>query len=1034
MRKLDKIIIITLFIILLSSFVTSIKIDSGLTHYYNFTQGANDTFNTADGGFDGTITRISTTPDNDDGKGYKSDGTGSAFYVSLSSDSFIDSNTFTTCFWFNTTNTGVSLYGWGVSPLIFDLRNDGTNLEYFIRDSSSVARNSPNPDDITASYQDFQWHYYCARLNSSNRLSSFFDGVKVDDKVTTISSGDWSIEDIFALGALGFSPRQNWKLTEFDELSFYSTALNDSQILEIYNGTDVGTYCSPIQNPNGCSIPSNVSITKSINLTTNLTNNINSSLNPYYFSINSIGSVVNTTDLWNITVWYNNTLNQTHLNIPLNVSIFILNLTYGNLQTAYDITINVSHGIDNVNNSITRTNIFLDSVIPTLTTSFINNSLLFHNIQNNVDFNITCSDLNLFACNSTIYILNSTGARLSVINNTFLTNITSLTTTTVKINFTNNINGLNFSRYEWVSTVWDSHTSNQIQPYKTDKLVDGYMINDKIKITSPDLIDMNLIKQKDRYSFDMEFNKAQPEIYLESTEDLTFIQNSQYKGHFVDFNNKKWIDFQEELNGEVVIFKINNKKYKIVPQDNYKKNFKFKSIGDLNTVKKSYYFNVTKGYSIYAKDSVANTTLTNYTIELYNTTGSLIQNKSTTNGNLTFNITSGTYIGNVSANLYITNSTGNTIFTSGGSKTVYLVAANSLYLFIYDEQTNTLITDRNVTLDVINYENVSSSYTTNTGSTFQSGFAAGDYEINYKADNYTARSYYTTITGSDTQTIKLYSLLDTDTTHQYLNYDIVDESASPLPNATLKMQRYYITDGVWRTVEMSISNDIGQGFIFSELYDVTYRFIIEYPMGTTKKISSKFKLDTRDLFFSISLLDVGLTNYYSSGDVATTLVYSNTSKVWTYSYNAASLNTVTQGRFLVTKVDPNLITTVCNTTVSSNSGGMTCNLTSYSNEDSTFMGQGFVTFTADNLEYFVKGASLKIKEEHLTYGFNGIYLSMIIVGTMAFIGLFSPIISIIMALFGLVISNAIGILYLNPTWLISIIIVGLVYIYSMREK
>ena len=43
---------------------------------------------------------------------------------------------------------------------------------------------------------------------------------------------------------------------------------------------------------------------------------------------------------------------------------------------------------------------------------------------------------------------------------------------------------------------------------------------------------------------------------------------------------------------------------------------------------------------------------------------------------------------------------------------MYLFAANSLYLFIYDEQNNTLIDDRNVSIDVINYENVSNSYTT----------------------------------------------------------------------------------------------------------------------------------------------------------------------------------------------------------------------------------------------------------------------------------------------------------------------------------
>jgi hypothetical protein len=112
---------------------------------------------------------------------------------------------------------------------------------------------------------------------------------------------------------------------------------------------------------------------------------------------------------------------------------------------------------------------------------------------------------------------------------------------------------------------------------------------------------------------------------------------------------------------------------------------------------------------------------------------------------------------------------------------------------------------------------------------------------------------------------------------------------------------------------------------------------------------------------------------------------------------------------------------------------MTCNLTSYATDDSTFLAQGFVTFTSDDLEYLVEADSMKITTNYLKYGMNGVYLSFLAVGTLAFIGIFSPVGSIIMAILGLIITTAMGIFYMSYTWLAGIIVVGLIYVYSMRQ-
>jgi hypothetical protein len=703
---------------------------------------------------------------------------------------------------------------------------------------------------------------------------------------------------------------------------------------------------------------------------------------------------------------------------------------------------------------------YIDTVKPVI--SYVqgaNNSRLTRGIQTALPFIVRFTDdsSNLYQVNTSLCAWSSTkntcDQQIANWNNKFLGDNDRLINVTMAMSSIPRA----YSKFHIYSQAWDAHTAVLIDDYQLDYISDGLKtgvrIENGLEITSPDADSIELIKEFDRYSFNVDLKAPTDDIQfnLKSNGNLTYLSNSPYLGHFIDWDRKKWIDFETENAESVSLVKVSDKEYQVTV---HMKNTKdilpveleqpadvitFHSIGDLNYVQSYIYFNVTNGSTVRAKDRLSGLNIQNITVKVYTYPNTLVQTKSTTNYNVTFNITGGTYYINISGTVggqrYVTNVTANKTFSANMLYTTYLTLSNSLYLFIFDEVANKLITDRTVTIDVINYLNESNTYTTTTGSTFQYGFTAGFYELNYRATNYTPRSYYTSIQGGDTQTLYLYLLNDTEieASHQYVNYDSVDESAAPLPNSTIKMQRYMVSNSTWRTVEMSIANDQGQGFLFADLYDATYRFIVEYPFGTTRTISAQFKLDGRDLFFSSSLLDIGLTNYYESGDVATTITFSNATKIWTYSFNGASAEDVSAGRFLVTKLTTNARTTICNTTVSASSGGMTCNLTAYATDDSTFFAQGFVTFASDDTEYLVEATSMTITKNFLRYGLNGLYLSFIAVGTMAFIGIFSPVGAIIMAILGLIITTMMGLLYMSYTLLAGIIIVGLIYVYNMRQ-
>lgn len=951
---------------------------------YSFENAANDTY----GNFNGTINGP-TSGAARFGKGYVFDGTNDRINISRHPYLNFTTNSMSISAWIKLNELG---YAQAIACKDEGSAVDGSGGYCFYVDSKNRLAFYANEHvamstNIDRSYSnatvDTNWHHVVAVYPYNDVPRLYLDSVHTTNNTDNDDVSEYSSNYALNLGST--STGGAYLNGTMDEVRIYNRSLTQVEITNLYQYGNV--------NPK-----SSCELWETVNSTSTL-----------YDSIN---------------------------NITMNKS-FDYTLNYTALSTEWEITLDLDcwdyfYTEDDFGTDLNVT-MFVDVVLPDMWlndakegTLFVNNSLLYENLQTQLKLNLTGNDTNLYYMNLSVLRKNGTSWYL-----VSFVNMTNIVTQIYTLNLTNYTSDFGNGSYMIDAFSADSHTLQKIEPYDNTKLVDGYDFDNSVKITSPDLVKMTTTKLSDRYSFDMEFTKEQPTITVECN-DLKVVDWYGYEGHIICWQEKKWVDFEEfGTNTKVQITRINANKVTVKPLVKDVTKFSFNSIGDLNTNNQKYYFNISESFKLVARDAITNISLTNFTALLYNTTGGLLDNRSTTSGAIYYNVT-GNHSINASSTLYVENSTGIFDIVLGENNTIYLIAANSLYLFIYDEQTNTLITDRNATIDVINYENISHTYTTDTGSTFQSGFVAGSYEINYKAENYTARSYYTTISGSDTQLIRLYLLSNLDSTHQYLSYDLVDDSAKALPNGTIKMQRYFISDNAWRTVEMSKSNDEGKGFFFAELYDASYRFVIEYG-GLTRKTTAQSKLDTRDLLFSINLLDLGLDHYFFSGDVATSLSYSNTTKVYTYTFNGVGVTDIESGRLMVTKILPQTRLTVCNSTLAGDSGGLTCNLTSYYNTDGTFLAQGFITFTGNNTEYMTETDSRTLKVDYLKFGYDGILLSFITVGTIAFMGLFSPILAVVFALFGFVITYAIGLIYLSPSWIIGLVIVGLIYIFGVRQ-
>lgn len=146
--------------------------------------------------------------------------------------------------------------------------------------------------------------------------------------------------------------------------------------------------------------------------------------------------------------------------------------------------------------------------------------------------------------------------------------------------------------YNATISVWDGHTLNAISDYTTKTGTDYIQYDNKIKITADSAISAYTTKQTDRYNFQFSYPKigtpSTKTFYVESDGVLFYIEKSDYPAHFVDFKNKKWIDFSG-ISGKPTVTKVSPTKYQIdfVNSDTI---IVFNSIGGLNYYHRDYSF------------------------------------------------------------------------------------------------------------------------------------------------------------------------------------------------------------------------------------------------------------------------------------------------------------------------------------------------------------------------------------------------------------------------------------------------------------
>jgi len=310
-----------------------------------------------------------------------------------------------------------------------------------------------------------------------------------------------------------------------------------------------------------------------------------------------------------------------------------------------------------------------------------------------------------------------------------------------------------------------------------------------------------------------------------------------------------------------------------------------------------------------------------------------------TNKTFYWNITQGTLNYNLTGknqtvvNLVIDNCTDNTIvlynFTIRNEENLTNLSSTTttarINLQIYGFATTNLIQEYTKLYTNINPFAVCLNSSLSTGGTF-----SNDVQVQYEATGYVTEIYHIqneTITSSDfNQNISLYDLNETDS--QVFKIIFRDSSFLPVENALIKIYRKYVDEGLYRIVEIPMTDKKGETIAHLFLNEVIYKLeVVKY--GTVLEtftdviavcqtpLVASCEIDLNAFSESITVPD-----FEEEEDFLFTLGYDNDTRIVSsvFSIPSGSVQTISLN---VTRED-SLGTAICTDSLLSSSGTLSC--------------------------------------------------------------------------------------------------------------
>lgn len=430
--------------------------------------------------------------------------------------------------------------------------------------------------------------------------------------------------------------------------------------------------------------------------------------------------------------------------------------------------------------------------------------------------------------------------------------------------------------------------------------------------------------------------------------------------------------------------------------------------------------------TVTARDISNNATINTFSVSAYNQQYTTTINSTATFGNTTLFLEQGyTYNLTVSQSLYgtvITPITGNMTYQN---ITIYLAPTNNSAIFIniYDEDTGLFLNQVTPTNTTATIQIISPDYAINvsTGSSILvPNLLPGNYHTLHTSQLYNPRNYYFDLQNQTSPTINLYLL--NSTRSSFFPVLVVDQNSQGLANATVKFLRYYLPLNAYTVVAMVRTDATGSNIIDLVPDTVEYQIIVDYQ-GTTVYTSSPTRYAAGSTIrLPANTGDDFIEQLGNLANIQTTLNYSNTTQITTYTWNSIQ-NIVTSAQLIVTRDNPLYgSTTICNYIINTSTGSTTCNTSGLSG---SFTATGSIYQTGNTNPYIrrIIQFTQQLPTANTVLGIQGLFWAAIIIIVFTLLGAYDPGLSLFGTGVGTVITYALNLYTIMFACIISFIII-----------
>lgn len=308
-----------------------------------------------------------------------------------------------------------------------------------------------------------------------------------------------------------------------------------------------------------------------------------------------------------------------------------------------------------------------------------------------------------------------------------------------------------------------------------------------------------------------------------------------------------------------------------------------------------------------------------------------------------------------------------------------------------------------------------------------------DIQLIYSNPIYTQRKWYEYNLPISNATINKQVFLLNSTNSFLTNFLIKDVYGIVTSNAVILIQKYNYTNNRFYNMTNTISDTVGNGFIYLNRYSTPYRIVLTDFTNAILNIYSDYFVNDVPVSLRTTFTTQNYQGYFDA--ITRNCNYDNNTKVLTCTFNDPNS--------VITQIDFNVHTsgmwgyqTICNETRYANySGTFICDLSSVDNAT-----KGYTYSLTVRIIHSPEYAALLyqgfiFRPWPVIYGASGALYAFLIIIFLGFFGVWKPIVGIGLAFFGVVLSYWLGLLDFttNPMFIVGML-VALFLILAWRLK